>query len=160
MRQIPTYELRMHRADSRFGPQLRASTIDCAANPAPPTPNTAPADAAGWPPCGLSLALTLASGGRNRTQARHSAQTLPEFALALQPVAGRAVIDRTGLTGVFDFDYAYLREGASVAPDSGVQADVPDLFSALREQLGLRLDSQTNPVEVFLIDRAEPPTAN
>jgi uncharacterized protein (TIGR03435 family) len=159
-RQIPAYELRMNRADGRPGPNLRLSTIDCATNPAPPTPNTAPTDAGGWPPCGLSLTRTLAAGGRSRSQARHSAQTMQEFALAMQTVAGRAVIDRTGLTGVFDLDYAYVREDVSVAADTVVPADAPDLFSALREQLGLRLEAHTSPVEVYLIDRVEPPTAN
>ncbi len=159
-RPLAAYVLRVARADGRLGPQLRPSTVDCKTNPAPPTPNTAPTNADGWPPCGLSLTRTMVAGGRSRSDARHSAVTMREFAIALQNAVDRPVVDRTGLAGVFDIEYAYLREGAAVSPDSPVAADAPDLFTALREQLGLRLESQTLPVDTLVIDAVEPPTTN
>lgn len=159
-RELPSYALRLNRADRQLGPQMRASTIDCAANPTPAAPNTAPVNAEGWPPCGLVLMRTLAAGGRSRTEARHSSVTMPELATQLQQVVDRPVVDRTALTGVFDLEYAFLREDISAAPDNPVRADVPDLFTAFREQLGLRLESQTTPTEVIVIDEVERPTAN
>jgi uncharacterized protein (TIGR03435 family) len=158
--QLPSYVLRLDRADRRLGPQMRPSTVDCTSNPVPAAPNTAPTNADGWPPCGLGLTRTLVAGGRSRSDARHSAQTLVEFALSLQPVVDRPVVNRTDLPGVFDFEYAYVREGAAVAADTPVTADAPDIFTALREQLGLRLESQTNPIDVFVIDAVAPPAAN
>ena len=160
IRQLPAYVLRLARADGRTGTQLRPSTVDCAANPAPPTPNTAPTNADGWPPCGLALTRTLVAGGRSRSDARHSAVTMREFALTLQTAADRPVVDQTGLAAVFDIELAYLRDGAAVAPDSLVPPDAPDLFTALREQLGLRLESQTIPVDALVIDAVEAPTTN
>lgn len=70
----------------------------------------------------------------------------------------RAVMDRTGLTGTWDIDLTFSPDGlASPAPpqDSG-----PSLFTALQEQLGLRLEPSTGPVPVLVIDRIERPTEN
>jgi uncharacterized protein (TIGR03435 family) len=67
---------------------------------------------------------------------------------------GRPVLDRTGLAGEWDFKLTFV-QGAATS-----DSDVPDLFTALREQLGLRLQSQRGPVERLIIDRAERPSAN
>ena len=68
---------------------------------------------------------------------------------------GRTVIDKTGFTRVFNFllDFAPLREGT---PSSSG----PTLFTAVQEQLGLRLQSASGPVDVLLVDRVERPPAN
>lgn len=62
---------------------------------------------------------------------------------------GRPVIDRTGLTGHYDFKLQW-------APDS----NGPSIFTAIREQLGLRLESQRGPVDFLVIDRVEKPSKN
>ena len=87
----------------------------------------------------------------------------------------RPVVDKTGLTGNFDFDLQYDGAGAMPLPGVGrgrgsgaaVSADVPadpaqgpTIFTALQEQLGLRLDSQRGSVDVLAIKRAELPTEN
>jgi len=66
----------------------------------------------------------------------------------------RAVVDRTGLPGNYDFEmrYASARLGAAAPPD------MPSLFTALQEQLGLRLENARGPVEFVVIDRVERPT--
>jgi uncharacterized protein (TIGR03435 family) len=74
--------------------------------------------------------------------------------LASQAKLGRPVLDRTGLAGEWDFELTFVQGAAS--PNS----DLPDLFIALREQLGLKLKSQKGPVEKLIIDRAERPSAN
>ncbi len=66
---------------------------------------------------------------------------------------GRAVIDKTGLQGDFDFTFEW-------DPEQGVDSSSPSLFTALREQLGLRLESQRGPVEMLVIDSAEKPSEN
>lgn len=75
--------------------------------------------------------------------------SLAEFSLALSGIAGRTIVDRTGLTGTFDLALTW---DADLAAGQGVS-----LFAAVQEQLGLRLDAQRGPVDVLVVDRAEPP---
>ena len=64
------------------------------------------------------------------------------------------VVDRTGLTGRFDWDLQWTREALDAsAPPTGMS-----LFTAVREQLGLRLDAQRGMVDVLVIERVEKPT--
>lgn len=67
----------------------------------------------------------------------------------------RSVVDKTELKGNFDFKLTF----APLAPDPG-DTDGPSIFTALEEQLGLKLESQRGPVEVVLIDAVEHPSAN
>jgi uncharacterized protein (TIGR03435 family) len=67
---------------------------------------------------------------------------------------GRPLVDKTGLTGTFDIHLEF-------SPDEdAVDAAIPSIFTALQEQLGLRLESSKGPVEVLVIDRVERPGAN
>jgi uncharacterized protein (TIGR03435 family) len=76
---------------------------------------------------------------------------------------GRPVIDKTGLDGHYNFTLIYLPElppnfpPERLPPDA---ADRPNIFTALREQLGLRLEPQSGPVNSFVIDGIEKPTTN
>ena len=76
--------------------------------------------------------------------------TISELMRRLSPTLGRPVVDRTGLTGPFDLELKW-------SPD---QTDTtgPSLFTAIQEQLGLKLESQRAPVDVLVIDRLERPT--
>jgi uncharacterized protein (TIGR03435 family) len=84
---------------------------------------------------------------------------------------GRTVIDKTGLKGEYDFklEWAYEQgqggpEAFGLPPDSPrtppVEANGPSIFTAVQEQLGLRLESQKGPVEILVIDHAEKPSEN
>ena len=77
---------------------------------------------------------------------------------------GRPVVDKTGLTGLYDYKLEWTPDQVQLASDetSGRPADenVPSLTSALQEQMGLRLQSQKGPVEIIVVDRAEKATAN
>jgi uncharacterized protein (TIGR03435 family) len=75
------------------------------------------------------------------------------LASLLAPIAGRPVVDRTGLTGDFDFQLRY-------AADLDRESKFPSIFTAVREQLGLNLESTRAPIEVVVIDRVERPTEN
>jgi uncharacterized protein (TIGR03435 family) len=77
--------------------------------------------------------------------------SMPGLAATLSLVMGRKVLDRTGLTGLYDFTLEY-------APDNAVDSELPSLVTALQEQLGLKLESSKGPVEVLVIDHAEKPT--
>ena len=92
-----------------------------------------------------------------------------ELARSLSQFVNRIVVDKTGLNGKFDFQLTYTPEGRGFpglpagAPPIGVEAPPADpngasLFTALQEQLGLKLDSQKGPVDVLVIDSIEQPT--
>ena len=68
----------------------------------------------------------------------------------LQSLSERVVVDRTGLEGRFDVDLEY-------SPDQ-TAADKPSIFAAVQAQLGLKLDAETGPVKVVVIEHIERPT--
>jgi uncharacterized protein (TIGR03435 family) len=73
-------------------------------------------------------------------------------------VAGKPVVDRTGIIGLYDVE---LRFSPQAAPGSDLtNPDAPSLFTALEEQLGLKLDAQREIVDVLVIDRIDRPTEN
>jgi uncharacterized protein (TIGR03435 family) len=80
----------------------------------------------------------------------------------LGAVLHRMVEDRTGLTGKFDFTLqsAPDERKAAGAEDNGATNSAPSVFTALQEQLGLKLESTKGPVETIVIDHAEMPSEN
>jgi uncharacterized protein (TIGR03435 family) len=94
--------------------------------------------------------------------------TLADFAGLLQGnVLDRPVVDQTGLSGRFDFTLMWTpdetqfggRGGQAPPPPDGGTAP-PDLFNAMQEQLGLKMESTKAPVDVLVIDHVEKPSAN
>jgi len=145
-RDLPIYALVRARADGRLGPRLRQTTSDDCAKlrEAAGKPGATPAPT-GSPVCGMRP-----GGSGNEITA--GAVPMTELARLLNVLAGRTVVDRTGLTGVWDFD---LQWSPPNAPNA--DPDRPSIFTALQEQLGLRLEAMTGPVEVLVIDRVERP---
>jgi uncharacterized protein (TIGR03435 family) len=88
------------------------------------------------------------------------------FANVLSGSAGRRVIDRTGLTGSFDIELTFDPAPAAKAPPGAPVGPAPtddakpSIFTALQEQLGLKLEATRGPVDVLVIDQAERPTPN
>jgi uncharacterized protein (TIGR03435 family) len=75
---------------------------------------------------------------------------------------GRHVIDKTGLAGKYDFSLKWLPDVAAPNADGALRAPetaVPSLQAALQQQLGLKLESATGPVDVLVVDQAEKPVA-
>ena len=97
---------------------------------------------------------------------------IAEIGAFLSSILNRVVLDRTGLTGNFDLDLQWTpdlpleapgRRAPGTAPlvnGQVVDLNGPTIFAAVEEQLGLKLDSQTGPVDVLVIDSAEHPTEN
>jgi uncharacterized protein (TIGR03435 family) len=77
------------------------------------------------------------------------------LAFALSDDLARKVVDKTGLTGNYDIDLKWTPDDKQSADNAG-----PSLFTALEEQLGLKLESAKGPVYVFIIDHVEKPSEN
>ena len=90
--------------------------------------------------------------------------SIAEFTSVMQRAAvDRPVIDRTGLTGRYDFDLEWTPNESQFSgqgPKEGPESTNPDLFTAIQQQLGLRLEATRGPVQTFVIDRVERPTDN
>ena len=92
------------------------------------------------------------------------AVTMAQLATALSGQTEREVLERTGLTGIYDLTLTFMPERRlpqlSSGPLPAPAADAPSIFTALQEQLGLKLDPQRGPMDVLVIDSAEKPTDN
>ena len=87
--------------------------------------------------------------------------TMDSFAITLADQLHRTVIDKTGLTDAYDLKLKWTRdEDADKAADNGTTDRPPDLFTALQEQLGLKLKPSKGPVTTLVVDRAEKPSPN
>lgn len=85
---------------------------------------------------------------------------MPELAIFLTGLVERPVLDATGISGVFDFKLEWSREESVVKTADGNEPAGPSIFTALQEQLGLKLESGKSPVEIVVVDHAEKPTEN
>jgi uncharacterized protein (TIGR03435 family) len=163
-RDLPIYALLF---TGKFGPGMRVSGLKCAPLSAPPGLPPPPPPPA--PPAGAAPMLVL---GRKPGDSKCPTaivrgfitardMTVASFAEILMPELRRQVVDRTQLTGHYDIDLSYLPDsGPLMVNGTAINADGPSLTTAVREQLGLRLDSEHAPTEVIVIDRATAPTEN
>ena len=163
-RELPLYVLSIAAADRRLGPRLTRTTVDCVAilaklyppnGPAAPPPPFVPGQP---PPCG-------STGGPGQVLAQ--GMTIAQLASNLSGRVNRVVVDKTGLTGNFDINLEWMPDqfqGAGPlgalpgAPPSLPDGAGPSIYTALQEQLGLKLDSTKGPADVLVIDRVEQPT--
>ena len=159
-RELPIYMLVMAKSDGAYGPRLRrsdVSEVDCAARRAAvrrrePVPPPQP----GKPPvCG---------GGRTVLgKITGVGWSVDQLVTSLAPFAGRVVLERTGLSGLFDFEIEWTPDQLPRQPPDDpeplrIDPNGPSLFTALQEQLGLKLESTKGPVDVLVVDRVERPT--
>jgi len=147
------YALVRVRPDNRTGSTLRAVPDTCA------EAMKAMADRArtGRPPCSFGTAAGTLIG---------TGVTLTMIANVLSGYVGRLVVDRTELVGSFDFELTFDPSSSARAPTE-TQAGptprddtAPSIVTALQEQLGLKLESTRGPVDVLVVDSAEPPSEN
>jgi uncharacterized protein (TIGR03435 family) len=142
VRDVPVYALVVARSDRRLGAQMKPSTLDCAA---------------------LAVAARDAAPGAARRCGRTSGPGLIEtlgvplgdLARTLSAVTGRFVVDATELPGPFDVRLTWTPDQG--AGNVGAATDGASLFTAIQEQLGLRLEPRQAPVNVLVIESAERP---
>jgi uncharacterized protein (TIGR03435 family) len=147
-RERAVYAMVLARADRTFGPQLQKSVTDC---------TTA---LGGRDKCGSSVGPGFVRlHGRTMAQFAESLSLLTNTGSSLN----RLIIDRTGLDGGYDAVLRFTPEnipGVAIPGLPPIDPNGPSIFTALQEQLGLKLDSQRAPVDVLVVDRAERPTEN
>jgi uncharacterized protein (TIGR03435 family) len=161
-RQIPVFAIVLSRP-GKTGPQLTPHTDDamCVTDGHDPllTPN------AGLPPfpCGSIIFPGLRPSVPGRIKGGGRDLTIDYIAAFLTGFQGleRPVVNRTGLGGKYDFWMELTPQLKGSLPD-GVQVDSagPTVLEALQEQLGLKLESTTGPVDVLVIDHVEQPSEN
>ena len=142
-RDMPVYALVFARTDRKLGPQIQPSTLDCAALTAAASQAAAPGTAK---VCGRD-------SGPGFISTRGVA--MADFLRTLSLFAERVVIDGTGLTDRFDLTLKWTpnQEPGNV----GALTDGTSFFTAIQEQLGLRLEPRQAPMNVFVIESAERP---
>jgi uncharacterized protein (TIGR03435 family) len=151
-RDLPRYTLTKARDDGRLGSALKRSTVDCGPTGrgrGAPIPGAAPGPPAGcraWiSPSGIDFA----------------GQSIGALAGVLSMVVRRPVADKTGLAGGYDLQLSFAPEvGPAAAGDAAIDPNAASLFTALQEQLGLKLESERGPVDVVVIESADQPTEN
>jgi uncharacterized protein (TIGR03435 family) len=155
-RERPIYELVRARATD-LGPGLQRSSIDCGKEMAD--------QAAGKRPRMLADGRAACTLGGPPGRLLGAGLGMPQLAAALVRLVGREVVDRTKLDGAFDWDIEFRPEltqpfGNEPPPPTDATNDRPSIFTALQEQLGLRLESTKGLVDVLVVDAVSPPTAD
>jgi uncharacterized protein (TIGR03435 family) len=152
-KELPVYVLTV----AKGGPKLKGSacTEGDPKNPAP-----AP---------GKTIMDYCGSSGFSRGRFEASSATIADVAKALSNLLGRAVVDKTGIDGTFHVVLTFAIDDTTRRfPDAPTGADnpaaaddgVPNIFTAIQEQLGLKLESGRGPVDVMVIDHVEKPSEN
>jgi uncharacterized protein (TIGR03435 family) len=197
-RELPIYALMLARSDGRLGPNLTLTSEECATRMASrgrgPAPDRggAPPDARGGfavgrggpppdgrggpgraggppPPPDFDAPPVCGQRGGGFGRMRGGGATMGDFAAMISGTAQRVVIDKTGLSGYYDFALTYTPSGDQLPqgppppgapPPPPIDPDGPNFFTALQEQLGLKLENQRGPVEVVVIDSIQQPTEN
>ena len=140
--------------DSRgLGPKLTRSDIDCDTLAGQPPAPLAPGQRA-VPTCTAWVTLGMVHGFN---------RTMPQFARYLDDVVGAPVVDRTGLTGYWNFDVQWSTPALAEPPTelrTPTVESIAGLFSALQDQVGLKLIEARGPVDVLVIDSISRPTPN
>jgi uncharacterized protein (TIGR03435 family) len=162
IRQLPTYDLVFARSDHRLGAHISPTNIDCMPFRTNQRPmNESPAIERGGraiPRCGVNFRFSPNTGVVTPPLTGVPLTMLADY---LEQKVNREVNDKTGLTGLFDIELTFVDETFVFMP--GVarrEADAPRLFTALTEQLGLKLESSSGPVDVLVIDAAHTPTSD
>jgi uncharacterized protein (TIGR03435 family) len=135
----------------------------------PPDGRGGPGRAGGPGPFDFDAPPVCGQRGGGFGRLRAGGTTMADFATMISGTAQRVVIDKTGLTGYYDMALTYTPTNDQLPqgpPPPGAPApppidpDGPTFFTAIQEQLGLKLDNQRGPVEVVVIDSIQQPTEN
>lgn len=163
-RPFPVYALVVTKP-SAFGPQLRASTVDCTEE-ARKEQEALDRDRSAVIAAALSstdrpvCSTRFLRGGGGLTAGAILMRTLAENLNNSSVALDRLVVDKTGMAGRFDVDLHWAVPVAGGAANTATLSDGPSIFAALQEQLGLKLERSEEPLDVLVIDHIEPPTPN
>ena len=159
-RELPVFVLETAEGNRKQEAQMRPVAVDCDAVRAARANGEAPVPGPGGAiPCSTSMAL----GPVSRIET--TGMNMATLAQTLSSESGRPVFDRTGLAGWFAFTLRFAAEPGGTTPAGGPPrgvspdpVDAPSLTAALQEQLGLRIESRREAVEVLIIESASQPS--
>lgn len=157
-RELPAYDLVLARKDGRLGPRIHKSDMNCAGWLADGCPKTAAGPPSPVSPSGeRPVCTTIAT----RKWLTGGARTMKDLAGSLQAMLSRPVVDSTGLSGSYDIDLQWAAMDLHAdETGSATTGEGPSLFSAVSDQLGLKLVSRRQKFEVFVVDEIKRPTPN
>ncbi len=154
-RELPVFDLVVDKTGSKLQPWVAASHTRSA--------GSEPADSPSEPSQGTTVSIgpelaSIIATGEDLSSLVDTLSRQPEL-------DNRLVVDKTGLTGKYDFALRWqpqrlLADAPGAKPVSSPDATSASLFAALKEQLGLKLESAKGPVQTVVIDAASPPTPN
>ncbi len=155
-RQVPVFALVLSKA-GKTGPMLQPHPEDSSCST---VPQASPNQVAGQFPvvCSGLFPMPASAPGRQRAGARDVTMQFIANQLSAVGQLERPVIDRTGLSGNFDFALEWSPERAAADPQPDQSG--PTFLEALQEQLGIKLESQKGPAEVIILDHVEHPSDN
>ena len=150
-KEIQTYDLVV----AKSGHKMKESPLD-AETPAPQFDSSPKGDTEGFPVLPPGRQSVLAELGSHIAM-RRADETMDRLAVYLSAQLHTPVSNATGLTGKYDFALHWVAEGSTPPTDD----TGPNLFRAVQEQLGLRLESRKGTVDILVVDHAEKtPTEN
>jgi uncharacterized protein (TIGR03435 family) len=157
-REMPVYLLRTARSDARLGEQMRPSSVDCAALIEANAVGSR-ADSSSPPPClwRVGITTTIATMMLDGV-------SMPRFASLLQPMLQRVVVDETGLPGTYEIRLEFAADQLNLSVPLPADAPAPpsrdglSLFTALQDQLGLKVEPARGPVDILIVDSVDRPT--
>jgi len=142
-----------HLVPAKGGPKLTKSEVQA------PPPSSGPT---GAPGVGLGPGLPTRGQMMRIQPGKLTAGGITMGGLAgmLSDLTHTTVVDYTGITGNYDVELAFTPEDGPGKQDNGDATEAPPLFTAIQEQLGLKLEPTRGPVEVLVVDGAEKPSTN
>jgi uncharacterized protein (TIGR03435 family) len=158
------YNLVFARTDKRLGAQMQPSTLDCTQPPAPFGLDGAPVTAESAETMAMARCTVMMISSPTGLGLYTGGTTMANLLRMMAGSAGRPIVDRTGLEGNYAVRLKFAREGplpgGPPGPPPPPTEDAPSLFTAVQEQLGLKLEPTTMQGQVLVIDQIERPTEN
>ena len=147
-REVPIYALTVAKGGSKLQPLKNGSCI---------TVDGTTALEPGQKPCGVPM-----TGPKGPNLTTELLGSLEEFSKLLGVTLGRPVMDKTGIAGAFDFHLEFAIDEATpgIRPAPSDDPPGPTIFTAVQEQLGLKLESAKGPGEFLIIDSVAKPSEN
>lgn len=158
-REVEFFALVKARGDGRLGDKLRPSAVDCAEVRATRGVEYRPRPEELQP--GEPRCIITARPSACCVSYEMPGEPLSRIVEMMETYTGRLVVDKTGLTGTFDIDFETSRFPSGLPNSPDQQSTIPDgpsVATALRDQLGLKLESERGLVEFLVIDHLDPPT--